>query len=140
MLKYLIAEDTLFKQSYDSLECAIRSAGRLLERKNYILPAYSEAMVEMVRQKGPYIVIMPGIALAHARPDGKVLKNSIALVTCKDGVISGNTANDPVMAVFAIAAVTDNEHLILFRDVAKYIEKQENIEKLLEARCYGDLF
>ena len=140
MLSYLKADDTLFMQQYDSLETAIRSAGKILEDQKYILHSYIDAMVELVKQNGPYIVIMPGVALAHARPEGNVLENRISLVTCNEGVKSGNPSNDPVLAVFAIAAKTDAEHLVLFRDVAKYIESQKNVDRLFKAECYEDLF
>ena len=66
-------------------EDAVRQAGALLEKAGAIAPAYTQAMVDMVREMGPYIVIMPGVALAHARPEGNVTRNSIAVVTCPAG-------------------------------------------------------
>ncbi len=140
MLEHLSAELALFQQDYPDWQAVILAAGRLLEAQDFILPAYTEEMIAMVRDNGPYIVIMPGIALAHTRPEGNVKKNSISLVTARKGVAFGNKSNDPVRALFAIAATTDDEHLILFREVAQYIGQEENVEKLFYAHQFEDLF
>ncbi len=140
MLEHLSTETSVFGGQYPDWETAMRAAGKLLEKQGYIQPAYTEDMVAMVRENGPYIVIMPGVALAHTRPQGNVRQNSVALVTIQNGIAFGNKANDPVRALFAIAAVTDDEHLTLFREVAKYIEHEENVEKLFAASKFEELF
>lgn len=120
-------------------EDAIRQAGYLLEEAGDIQAEYTQAMVNMVKNLGPYIVMMPGVALAHARPEGKVMRNSIAAVTFPEGVIFGSKANDPVYLVFALAACTDNEHLDLFRELAGFIENNENVERLIHATTYEEI-
>ncbi len=139
MLKHLSEKDSQFQQSYKSWEEAVRAAGGLMERSGKISGTYTDAMVGLVKENGPYIVVIPGVALAHARPQGNVMENSIGLVTMREGVFFGNTANDPVRAVFAIAARTDNEHLVLFREVAGFIESEENLHQLFHACRYADL-
>ena len=32
-------------------------------------PTYTEAMIDVVRDMGPYIVLAPGLAMPHARPE-----------------------------------------------------------------------
>lgn len=139
MLNHLSPDSARFRQRYESWEAAIRGAGKLLEDKGSILPSYTDAMVDMVRENGPYIVIMPGVALAHARPADNVFANDVALVTVEGGVEFGNEANDPARAVFAIAARSDGEHLVLFREIAKYVECRERVERLFSAARFEDL-
>ena len=64
---YVSEACTALQQEAGSWEEAVRLAGGLLERQGHIDPSYTEAMVNMVKELGPYIVIMPGVALAHAR-------------------------------------------------------------------------
>jgi PTS system ascorbate-specific IIA component len=47
---------------------AVRLAGDALVASGATTPAYTDEMVATVEQLGPYIVIAPGIALAHSRP------------------------------------------------------------------------
>jgi hypothetical protein len=38
-------------------------------------------MIRMIEEHGPYVVIAPGLALAHARPGPDVLADGLAVVT-----------------------------------------------------------
>ena len=60
---------------------AVRLAGDALVASGATTPAYTDEMVATVEQLGPYIVIAPGIALAHSRPSPAVLRAGISLVT-----------------------------------------------------------
>ena len=83
--KYTSEKTTAFNQVLDNWENALLLAGKLLEENGDINHQYTLDMIEMVKNEGPYIVVTPGIALAHARPNGNVNRNSIAIVTsCKD--------------------------------------------------------
>ena len=38
-------------------------------------------MIRMIEEHGPYVVIAPGLALAHARPGPEVLADGLSVVT-----------------------------------------------------------
>lgn len=137
--EYVSGSTTSLCQRFDDWQQAVTYAGGLLENAGYIRHSYTENMVELVRRMGPYIVIMPGVALAHARPQGDVDRNSISLVTVPEGVSFGNPDNDPVYTVFAIAARSDEEHLLLFQALAKFIGVEENLTRLRQAKRYEDI-
>ena len=65
---YVTPDTTALGRRADGWEDAVRQAGALLEKAGAIAPAYTQAMVDMVREMGPYIVIMPGVALAMRGP------------------------------------------------------------------------
>ena len=52
---------------------AIRLAGKGLVAAGFTTDAYTDQMIETVEKMGPYIVIAPGLALAHSRPSEAVL-------------------------------------------------------------------
>lgn len=139
LIDYVSRNAAALKQQADDWEAAVRQAGRLLEQKGTITPAYTDAMVEMIKTLGPYIVVMPGVALAHARPEGSVLQNSIAVMTFQKGVAFGNESNDPVYILFAIAACTNDEHLELFQAVAEFISEEENVKRLMDAETFDEI-
>ena len=120
-------------------EDAVRQACEVLVRAGDVTEEFTRSAIQSVRGAGPYIVIMPGVALAHARPENNVMKNSIGVATFRGGVSFGNESNDPVYAVFAIAARSDEEHLKLFRALAKFIAEEENVERLKQARAFSEI-
>src|SRR5699024_8326932 len=66
--------------------------------------AYTDAMIRTVEQHGPYIVLAPGFALAHSRPDESVHRTELSFVRLAEPVAFGHAANDPGTLVMALAA------------------------------------
>lgn len=89
---------------------AIRLSGELLVSTGATDPAYTEAMIRTVEEHGPYIVIAPGFALAHSRPDESVHRTGMSFVRLAEPIAFGNAANDPVTLVMALAAAASSAH------------------------------
>ncbi|MGP5364875.1 PTS sugar transporter subunit IIA [Brachybacterium tyrofermentans] len=89
---------------------AIRRSGDLLVSVDATTSSYTDAMIRTVEEHGPYIVIAPGFALAHARPDESVLRTALSFVRLAEPIPFGNAANDPVTLVMALAAADSSAH------------------------------
>ncbi|SIM80662.1 Ascorbate-specific phosphotransferase enzyme IIA component [Mycobacteroides abscessus subsp. abscessus] len=89
---------------------AIQHAGALLADVGVAGPSYTQAMVDVVEENGPYIVITPGFALAHARPDASVTATGLSFVRLAAPVRFGHASNDPVTIVMALAAQDPGAH------------------------------
>lgn len=74
MLKELLDNNILILNRVDNWEKAIQEAAKILVRKEIIEVGYIQAMIDSVYKNGPYMIIMPKIALAHARPSDGVKK------------------------------------------------------------------
>ena len=118
---------------------AIRVAGGLLEDTGSITPAYTEAMVDSVDANGPYIVVAPGFAFAHARPSEAVKETALSWVRLKHPIHFGHAKNDPVTLVVALAAQNDSAHTTAMKDLAKLLGNRSKRERLdgsrLPANC-----
>lgn len=111
-------------------EDAIRKASLPLLEHNKVEQVYVDNMIEAVKELGPYIVIMPGIAFAHARPDESVKETCMSMITLKNPIEFGSEQNDPVSIVFAFGAENGNDHLKALQDLAKFLALDENVEFL----------
>lgn len=89
---------------------AIHAAGELLTASGVAGAAYTDAMIRTVEEHGPYIVIAPGFALAHSRPDASVARTGMSLVRLAAPVEFGSVDNDPVTLVMALAAADSDAH------------------------------
>lgn len=122
---------------------AIRLAGSLLEDAGTITADYTEAMVRSVEETGPYIVVAPGFAFAHARPSEAVKQTSLSWARLDKPVEFGHDSNDPVDLVVAFAARSDSEHLQAMKQLAKLLatkrdelnraESEEELRAILTA-------
>jgi len=114
----------------DGWESAVRHAGGLLERSGVADPRYTQAMVDSVVEKGPYIVVAPGFAFAHARPSDAVNRTGMSWVRLATPVEFGHAKNDPVSLVVALAAKDSSAHLDAMAQLAKVLGDSERTAAL----------
>lgn len=111
---------------------AIRAAGHLLEAAGSATREYTEAMVAAVEELGPYMVILPKFALAHAAPSDAVLRNDASLITLKDPVYFGSE-NDPVHVVLSICCTDRVSHRESIKRIALLIMQEGAVDRLASA-------
>jgi len=114
-------------------EHAIEMAGELLVASGRSTPEYTESMLDAVAENGPYIVIAPGIALAHGRPSEAVLEIGLSLVTLAEPVVFGNAANDPVRLVIGLCAIDHNSHIDVMAELAAFLGDSNSVNSVLNA-------
>lgn len=100
---------------------AVRAAGALLERADIADPAYTQSMIDNVETNGPYIVVAPGFAFAHARPSPAVHRTGMSWVRLSEPIPFGHSTNDPVSLVVALAATDDGTHATAMAELAKVV-------------------
>jgi activator of the mannose operon, transcriptional antiterminator len=102
-------------------EDAIRLGGALLVERGTVRPSYVDAMVQMVRRVGPYIVLDKGVALPHARPEDGVLQLGFSFLRLKEPVSFGHETNDPVRLVICLASPDNEIHLRALQQLANLL-------------------
>lgn len=112
---------------------AIRKAGELLVKLSLIDPKYIDEMIRTVDELGPYMVLSPRIAFAHAKPSKLVLEDCISMITLKTPVEFGHKKNDPVSILFVIACKESRHHLSVMRDVSKLICRDDFVKTVTSA-------
>ncbi|MGQ1838588.1 PTS sugar transporter subunit IIA [Kocuria turfanensis] len=116
--RLLDIESICLDESVDDWRAAITCAGGLLERQGAISGEYTRAMIASVEENGPYIVVAPGFAFAHARPSEAVHRTAMSWVRLAHPVEFGHASNDPVTLVVALSAKDQKEHLQAMRKLA----------------------
>jgi PTS system ascorbate-specific IIA component len=111
-------------------EVALTQAVALLEADLRVTPEYLTAVLAANQKLGPYFVVAPGIAIAHAAPGAGVLETGMALLRLDKPVVSGSN-NDPVKLVFAFCATDADGHVELLASFARVMTSEENMNKLL---------
>ena len=120
-------------------EEAVRAGGQLLLNAGICEVRYVEAMVEAVRELGPYMVLAPGIALAHARPEDGVLKVGMSIINLETPVEFGSEANDPVYLVISFGGIDNQSHVAMLQELAVFLMEEDNQELLKKAMNVDDL-
>jgi PTS system ascorbate-specific IIA component len=138
-LTTLSADSIVIAAEVEDWRGAVRTAGSALANSGSTLPAYGEEMVRMIEEHGPYVVIAPGLALAHARPDPTVLANGLAVVTLQSPVRFGHPHNDPVSVVLGLAVADAETHLATVAELANVFNDESAIPALAAAQSVDDV-
>jgi mannitol/fructose-specific phosphotransferase system IIA component (Ntr-type) len=114
-------------------------AGRLLLEDGSIEPSYIDAMREVIQSLGPYVVIAPGVALLHGRPQHGVKRICMSLVVLKTPVKFGHPENDPVTLAFALGGVDERSHLDALAQLATLLSDEDAASRLRSAQTVEEV-
>ncbi|MDR3588196.1 MAG: PTS sugar transporter subunit IIA [Negativicutes bacterium] len=126
-------EDILLNVEAKDWEDAVKAVGAVMEKQGLVEHRYINSMVNVVRELGPYIVLAPGIALPHARPEDGALATGIGLITLSEPVPFGSADNDPVKIVIGLASKDNTSHIGLLRQLCEFLEDDANVDMLRNA-------
>lgn len=118
---------------------AIRASGDLLTATGSATPAYTEQMIAAIDKFGPYIVIAPGFALAHAQASEDVLHTGMSFVQLAHPVSFGHKTNDPVHLVVGLASKDHDAHMEALQQLAGFLSAPEKTEQLRSAADADEL-
>jgi PTS system ascorbate-specific IIA component len=118
---------------------AVRLAGELLVGAGLATAEYVGAMEDARDELGPYMVVAPGVAMPHARPERGVLAPGVALVTLAEPVEFGHAVNDPVDVVIAFAAVEKSAHVSTLQRIASLVGDADALSAIRTASDNGEL-
>ena len=114
-------------------EDAVAMAGDLLIASGRVTPEYQEQMVAVLETHGPYFVLAPGIALAHAESSDAVLATGLSLVVLSDPIVFGNQANDPVRLVVGLCAVDHDSHIEMLGELSTLLSDENAVNTMLNS-------
>ncbi|MGR9050560.1 PTS sugar transporter subunit IIA [Halobacillus faecis] len=138
MLSQQLKGNIHFLNSVSTWEEAIKESAAPLLDDGSITPKYVEDMIQNVHENGPYIVIVPGIAMPHAKnEDGVVKKTGISLLKLEEAVPFPE--NKKVNLLFTLAAEDTSGHLDLISDLSSLLIEDEVREKLEQSNSEQEI-
>jgi mannitol/fructose-specific phosphotransferase system IIA component (Ntr-type) len=138
-MKYLTPSSVKMDVEVENWQDAVRVAGEILVRIGAAEERYIEAMVKTAFEFGPYIVMTPGIAIPHARPEEGAKKVGLSAVKLKSPINFGNVDNDPVHLVLGFCSPNSEAHIDMLGNIALALEKENILQKIIAADRKEDI-
>jgi PTS system ascorbate-specific IIA component len=143
MLLAEIVEKGLFRfvDKVDSWEDAIRQSCKALEDAGIVGEKYAGEIIKCVSENGPYIVLMPGIALPHSMENSPNAYNTAISLTKINTPVSfdDNDAEKTASVFFTLAATDDDLHLKNMRKLFKMLTDEALCADLLRITTKEDV-
>ena len=112
---------------------SIRFGARPLLNEGAITENYIDEMIHSVEEYGPYIVLAPHMALAHARPEDGAKKLGLSLTVFQEPVSFGESDDQQVSVMFCLSAIDSFSHLNIMKSLVNLIRATNKIEELSKA-------
>jgi transcriptional antiterminator/mannitol/fructose-specific phosphotransferase system IIA component (Ntr-type) len=132
VLEELLTSQTIQLQSRVSdWKQGIRVASQPLVELGTIEERYVAAMIQSIEANGPYVVITPGVAIPHSRPEQGVRSLSMSLLRLDEAV--DFAPEKPVRIIIVLAAVDSESHLRALVQLTNLLGEPSNIEDILQS-------
>lgn len=146
MLKESLIENNsiLLNQTVANWKEAIKLGTDLLEKAGTIEPRYYETIISNIEKMGPYIILAPGLAMPHARPEEGVIKTSFALVTLTEPVYFEGE-DEPVSVLITLAGSDSDRHMEGLMEITQVLDDEEsetgvNLDKVLACKTAEEVY
>jgi len=136
---YLTSEMIELQVEVNNWEEAVRAGGALLVASGKVEERYVDAMVNAVNELGPYMVLAPGLALAHSRPEDGVKEVCMSIINLATPVEFGSQENDPVYVIISFGGVDHESHIGMLQELARFLLDEENQKFLREATSASEM-
>lgn len=137
-LEILTSDKVQIKDHVEHWSEAIDIAAQPLLNQRYFEQQYITSMIDSVKSLGPYIVIAPEIAIAHARPDSHVHKVGLSLLKLNQHINFSEEGHFASL-VFVLSAVDNTAHLEILKQLAQILGNNQTVEALLAAQNNTDI-
>jgi mannitol/fructose-specific phosphotransferase system IIA component (Ntr-type) len=101
---------------------AVQMAGDILVQLKECDQEFIYQMVKTVENLGPYMILLPDVALFHAPPGEYVHKACLSFVTFKNPVYFTDFDNQRIKCAFALGAVDPESHMEMLQQVAMLLQ------------------
>lgn len=139
--EFVEANHCKFAKSASDWKEAIRMSCEVLEADGTVEKNYAEDIIACVTKYGPYIVIMPSVAMPHSQECAEgVHKTAIAFMKLEEPVSfeEGNPELDAIL-FFTLASCNPEQHLANMQKLSNLMMNEEAMEALKEAKSPEDL-
>lgn len=144
MLKESLIENNSIKlnQTAANWEEAIKIGTDMLVASGAVEPRYYENIVSKIKELGPYIILAPGLAMPHARPEEGVIKTAFGLVTLTEPV---ELNGESVSVLVTLAGSDSDTHMEGIMEITQVFDDPDsdegvNIQKFLDCKTKEDVF
>ncbi len=137
MLKEQLTGNTMFIDTIESWQEAIRIGAEPLVNNGIVEKAYVGAIIQNVLENGNYIILLPQVAMPHARPEYGSKGVGLTFLRVKEPVMVPD--GEPVKIFFTLSSDSPEGHLDLIASLGELLSDEELYEKLFDVETEAEL-
>lgn len=131
----------VFAEEAADWKTAIHMACEPIISDGTVSDAYPDEIVRCVEKYGPYIVLIPGVAMPHSQEGGDMVhKTTISFMKLQKPVVFDPDDEDSYADLFfTLASCNPEEHLREMSELSEMLQDEELVEELHMIKNVDDL-
>lgn len=117
----------------------IHEGTKPLEEQGYITEEYGNGIIKKLIDLGAYMVIAPGICLAHTDLPNEINKSCMSFISLKYPINFKSEFNDPVKIVLTFASLDKEIHLNALLEFMDIINNSRDLDKIKSTTSKDDI-
>jgi mannitol/fructose-specific phosphotransferase system IIA component (Ntr-type) len=135
----LTKEFIQFKDEVRDWEEAVVESSKPLLDNGFVKQSYIDAMIECIKEYGPYVVIAPNLALPHARPETGSVKVGFSIMKLKKAVAFSEAEDHQVRLLIALSCVDADMHMKMLQGIVEVLSDSSKFEAILNATSKDEM-
>lgn len=133
MIKDILVEQVVEvgKEVTNWQDC-VKAGGELLVNANKIEPSFIQSMIDVVNELGPYMILLPEVALFHGKPSKAVKEPSLAFVSFDRDIYFTEFENQRIRCCFCLGAVDSESHMQMLASLVPLLQDEMFIKYATE--------
>ncbi|GKU85066.1 BglG family transcription antiterminator [Niallia sp. NCCP-28] len=132
VLEELLTPKTIqFQSRVSNWKEGIQVAAKPLLELGTIEERYVDSMIQSIEENGPYVIITPGVAIPHSRPEHGVRSLSMSLLKLEEAV--DFAPGKSVQLIIVLAAADSESHLRALVQLTQLLGEESNLKNILES-------
>lgn len=135
LLKRIVEEKLFcFHNSFDSWEEAIIKNAEPLINNNYVDSRYTKAVIDCIKEYGPYIILVPNVAMPHSTQSAEgIFKTGVSFMKVNEPVkFDEDDEEKNAQLFFMVASENSEQHLMNIQNLCEIFENQSLLNDLLK--------
>lgn len=142
MLRYFYENDlvNIINEQPKDWEEAIQFSGEIMKEKGLVTDKYIYDVIEDVKKYGPYIVIVPNVAMPHSSAENEgVLDTGIGFTIIPEKIsFEKNNPEKDAKLFFMLAAKDGEAHMQNISDLSEMLMHEGMIDDLMRINTMDD--
>ncbi len=120
---------------------AIKLGVELLSANNFCTQELEDKIIESVNKHGPYFIIMPQVALAHASPGPYAKEVGLSLIKFEKQVKFSEEDRHKVFLLFTLSAIDGESHMnILMKFSELFMSRPNLLDEIKSKKTVDEIY
>ena len=115
----------------DSYLDAIKISCDLLEKEGIVENRYYDAIVDKIKEYGPYFCIADRLCMPHARPEDGAIKEGVCVLKLNNPI---DFMGKDVHVFFTLSAKDNKSHLDIMKKLSEVFVNKEKLDKIINSQ------